>query len=148
MRAETDLLLEPAEPDAIAHLPADPVDLPEQQLLREAGIDVQVAEASADAFIANTLDETDRVLLRHDTCAPSEAESINSIGTRHGIRAPYHRAKLLGITRSKGDTYRMSKIGNWLVSIGAKLDPDWREEIAALLNLLCRQVRLRFAEEG
>jgi hypothetical protein len=34
-----------------------------------------------------------------------------------------------------------------LLSIGAKLDPDWRAELAALLNLLCRQVRLRYAED-
>jgi hypothetical protein len=150
LRAETDGLFEPAEPEAVANLPAEPVDLAEQQLLHEAGIDARAAEASAGAFIANTLDEADRALLRHDTCAPTEPESINSIGARYGIKAPYHRAKQLGITRSKGDTYRdyrMSKVGAWLVSIGARLEPDWREEIAALLNLLCRQVRLRHAEE-
>lgn len=150
LRTETDSLFEPAEPDTIANFPANPVDLAEQQLLHEAGIDVRAAQASASVFITGTLDEADRVLLRQDSCAPSEPQSINSIGTRYGIKAPYHRAKQLGITRSKGDTYRdyrMSKIGAWLVSIGATLEPDWREEIAALLNLLCRQVRLLCAED-
>ncbi|KAF1856335.1 hypothetical protein Lal_00037375 [Lupinus albus] len=117
LRAEADAPFEPAEPDAIASLPAEPVDLAEQQLLHEAGIDVRAAEASAGAFIMGTLDEADRILLHRDTCAPDESQSINSIGTRYGIKAPYHRAKQLGITRSKGDTYRdyrMSKIGAWL----------------------------------
>ncbi|MGI5013786.1 MAG: hypothetical protein ACRYGO_21470 [Janthinobacterium lividum] len=150
LRAETESIFEPVEAEAVTQLPADPVDLAEKQLLREAGIDLQAAKASADEFIAIALDEADRVLLRHDTCASTESESIHRIGTRHAIRAPYHRAKQLGITRSKGDTYRdyrMSKIGAWLLSIGAKIDPDWREEIATLLNVLCRQLRLRYAEE-
>lgn len=150
LREGNDSLFAHLEPGAMADLPAAPVDLAEQQLLHEAGINVREAEASAEAFITSTLDEADRVLLRQDTCAPGEPESINSVGTRYGIKAPYHRAKQLGITRSKGDTYRdyrMSKIGAWLVSIGATLDPDWREEIAALLNLLCRQVRLLCAED-
>lgn len=150
MRFEANSPFEPAQLDRIAHLPADPVDLAEQHLLHEAGIDARAAEASASAFIVGTLDESERVLLRQDTCASNEPKSINSIGTRYGIRAPYHRAKQLGITRSKGDTYRdyrMSKIGAWLVSTGATLDPDWREEIAALLNLLCRQVRLLGSED-
>jgi hypothetical protein len=83
-------------------------------------------------------------------CASSEPEPSSSIGSRYGIKSPHHRAKQLGLTRSGGDTYRdygRSKIGAWLLSIGAKLDPDWRAELAALLNLLCRQVRLRYAED-
>lgn len=150
LRGETDPPPDPAGPDAVDNLAAEPEGLAEAQLLKEAGIDVSAAEASADEFVDKILDEHDRLLLRHDTCAPVEPESIHSIGKRYLIKSPHHKARQLGITRNRGDIYRdyhMSKIGKWLSSLGARIEPDWRLEIAALLNLLCRQLRLRYAED-
>lgn len=126
---------------------AEPTELSESQLLFEAGIDVRAAIESADAFIANALDDGDRAYLRHASCTDGEPEPVSRIAKRLNLgTAFFFRAKKLGITRSKGDTYRgyeQTKIGAWLLSTGAQLHPDWRAELAALLIVLCHQVRRR-----
>ena len=126
---------------------ADPVNPTQSTLLREAGIDAAEAMHSAEAFVM-TLAPAELGYLRHASCADGKAEPISRIAARMGIGATHHLiAKRLGITRSKGETYRgyeKTRIGAWLLSTGAQLHPDWREELATLLLLLCRQVRLRF----
>ncbi|MGV7209825.1 hypothetical protein ACLB1G_18450 [Oxalobacteraceae bacterium A2-2] len=118
-------------------------------LLAEAGIDPRAAMHSADRFIAG-LGARELAYLRHHSCAEGRAEPVSSIAQRLALGSTFHlRAKKLGITRAKGDTYRgyeNTAIGGWLRAVGAQLHPDWREELAALLVLLCRQVRLRAGE--
>jgi hypothetical protein len=125
-----------------AHTPM----LTEAQLLREAGIDIQAALDSADRFIANALDDGDRAYLRHASCADGKPEPVSGIAKRMELGSVFHlKARKLGITRKKGETYRgyeKTKIGGWLLSTGAKLQPDWCMELAALLTLLCQRVRL------
>ena len=118
---------------------------PHADLLGEAGIDVADAMRSADRFVA-TLDIGERAYLHEHACADGKAEPVYKIAERLALRNFHHLAKRLGITRSKGETYRgyeKTKIGAWLLSVGGQLHPEWREELAALLILLCRQVRLR-----
>jgi hypothetical protein len=118
-------------------------------LLSEAGIDPGHVMHSADRFVA-TLQPAELGYLRHASCNEGKAEPISRIAERLTVGASYHlMAKRLGITRSKGETYRgyeKTKIGAWLLSTGAQLHPDWREELATLLLVLCRQVRLHVME--
>jgi len=128
--------------------PATPLHPTQAALLREAGIDAAEALRSAGRFVAN-LAPPELGYLRHASCAEDKAEPISRIAGRMAV-ANYHvMAKRLGITRSKGETYRgyeQTRIGAWLLSTGAKLHPDWREELATLILLLCRQVRLHVTE--
>lgn len=116
-------------------------------LLGEAGIDADVAMQKASAFLA-TLEAGELDYLRDHACADDgAAEPISSIARRHALGSTYHvRARKLGVTRSKGETYAdyaHTRIGKWLLSTGVRLEPDWREEIAALLILLCHQAGLQ-----
>lgn len=115
-------------------------------LLGEAGIDADAAMHKASRFLS-TLEPGERDYLRDHACADDgAAEPISSIARRHALGSTYHtKARKLGVTRSKGETYAQygqTKIGQWLLSAGARLDPDWREEIAVLLVLLCHQAGL------
>lgn len=132
--------------DDTADLPAPLQPAGHAQLLGEAGIDVGQAMHSADRFLVD-LEPGERGCLRANSCAdPSQAEPISRIAERFKMGPGYHRKiAALGITRSKGDTYagyETTKIGRWLCSLGARLAPDWREELAALLIVLCERVRL------
>lgn len=116
--------------------------------LNEAGIDVADALRSADEFLGR-LDDGEAAYLRLHGCSDEdEREPISSIAKRLALGSSYHyKARLLGITRSKGETpagYGKTKIGAWLLSLGATLSGEWREEIALLLQLLClRAISLR-----
>jgi len=128
------------------HAPAEPGQHDRHgQLLAEAGIDVRAAMQSADRFIA-ALPAGEAAYLQHHSCTDEKPEPVSRIAQRMALGATFHiRAKQLGITRSKGETYRgyeATRIGAWLRSTGAQLNPEWREELAALLVLLCQQVRL------
>lgn len=122
---------------------------PHANLLDEAGIDAGAAMRSADHFVA-TLELGELAYLRHHSCNDDKPEPVSRIAERLALGTAFHfKAKKLGITRSKGETYRgyeKTKIGAWLLSVGAQLHPDWREELATLLILLCQQVRLRVRE--
>jgi hypothetical protein len=114
------------------------------QMLVEAGIDLDSATQSAGLFL-NELDSGDFAYLRYNTCVEEdEKEPISRIAARLAIGTGFHfKAKRLGITRSKGETYvgyEKTKIGRWLLSVGAKLNEEWQEELAVLLTLLCLQV--------
>jgi hypothetical protein len=121
-------------------------DEPPAHVLVSGGLDARRVLVGADQFLA-TLDDGELACLRHNSCADhDESEPISSLATRFGMGAGHHaKVKRLGITRSKGQTYEgyeRTAIGRWLLSMGALLRPDWREEVAALLILLCHQVRL------
>ncbi|MGJ7917759.1 hypothetical protein ACI48D_20055 [Massilia sp. LXY-6] len=123
-----------------------PTEVGHARLLREAGIDIGAAMHSADQFLG-TLASGERGCLRDNSCAdPSRAEPISRIAERLNMGPDYHRKiKELGITRTKGATYagyEKTKIGRWLCGLGACLQPDWREELAALLIVLCERVRV------
>jgi hypothetical protein len=132
------------DPDAIG---AAPGTLERHaRLLAEAGIDPEAALDSAGRFVEE-LKDTEYAYLRHNTCADrADAEPMSSIAARLDAGTSYHfQAGKLGITRSKGETYKgyeHTTIGRWLRSAGAQLAPDWREEIAVLLILLCHRVNL------
>lgn len=115
------------------------------RLLDEAGINPRAAMQGADRFV-DGLDEAEVALLRSHTCTDGDKpEPMSAIAARTRMPAWFNRAKALGVTRSKGETYRgyeHTKIGRWLVASGAQLNPDWREEVAALLLLLCQRVRM------
>lgn len=113
-------------------------------LLAEAGIDVDKAADSARVFVED-LEDGERAYLRHHSCAREEKpEPVKSIAERFAMGTSYHyKAQRLGITSEKGAThkdYKKTMIGRWLMSVGAKLIPEWQEELAALLNLLCQKV--------
>ncbi len=129
--------LGPEEPHAAAAMSYE-------QVLAEAGIDFHRVDDAAGEFV-NKLDDGESAYLRYSTCAESEdKEPISRIAKRLKLgTAFHHRAKRLGITREKGATYHgyeETKIGRWLLSVGAKLNPEWREELAILLTLLCQKV--------
>lgn len=112
--------------------------------LAEAGIDLEQAGRSVGQFVSE-LDPGEAAYLRHHSCAEQEEkEAISSIAKRLALGTSYHyKAKTLGITRSKGATYvgyEKTKIGSWLLSVGAKLNEEWQEELAILLILLCLKV--------
>lgn len=115
-----------------------------EHILAEAGIDLREASISAGVFLSD-LDGGEAAYLRHHSCAENEdKESISGIAERLALGSSYHyKAKGLGITRGKGETYvgyEKTKIGRWLLSVGAKLNEEWQEEIAILLTLLCLKV--------
>lgn len=131
-----DGLAEPDRPDRHA------------DVLGAAGINVGDAIRSAERFVEG-LEVGEQAYLKANSCADGKPEPVINIAQRYSVRNHHQRAKQLGITLSKGETYRgyeKTKIGAWLVSLGCRIDPDWREELAALLILLCRQVRLRHLE--
>ena len=105
-------------------------DLGLGQRLREVGIDPGEAAASADDFVAS-LDPLDFTYLSEHACADDDArEPVSSIAARLRASSYHYRAKQLGITRSKGETfagYEQTKIGRWMRSLGAVLAPDWQE---------------------
>lgn len=139
--------LPPLPPDeTIEQLAADDVPVGLARLLGEAGIDPKAAMDGADRFFER-LDDGEVALLRSHTCADGDKpEPMSAIAARSGMPSTwFNRAKALGVTRSKGETYRgyeRTKIGRWLVASGAELNPNWREEVAALLLLLCQRVRM------
>jgi len=117
------------------------------QMLAEAGIDADGASRSAAQFIEE-LDAGEAAYLRYHTCAEQEEkEPLSSIAQRLALGSSYHyKAKSLGISRSKGETYvgyEKTKIGRWLLSVGAMLNKEWQEELAVLLTLLCLQAHAR-----
>lgn len=121
--------------------------LPLTQRLVEAGISPERAGLSANAFLAS-LEAGEIAYLRHHTCEDEPVrEPISSIARRLALGSSYHyKARLLGITRSKGETYvgyEKTKIGAWLLSLGAELSLHWQEELAILLVILCHQALAR-----
>jgi hypothetical protein len=128
-----------------------------EKILSDAGIALDKAVVSAKGFI-DSLSELHRAYLSNDTCA-DEREGIVHIAHRLDARSYHYQAQKLGITRP-GDPpysgYESTRIGGWLVELlgkdilaqGGALDPDWREEYAALLKLLCYQIEQRVQEEG
>lgn len=119
-------------------------------LLSEAGIEIAQVEASATQFIGE-LDSGEVSYLGLNTCADDdEREPLSGIARRLALGSSYHyKARLLGITRSKGETYKgyeTTKIGKWLLSLGAELREDWQDELAVLLMLLCLKVNQQFRE--
>jgi len=136
--------------DEVEQLAAADAPMAQARLLVEAGIDPLAAMHSADRFV-DTLNVGEVALLRSHACADGDKpEPMSAIAARTGMPTTwFNRAKALGVTRSKGETYRgyeRTKIGRWLVSNGAQLQPDWREEVAALLLLLCQRVRMHRRE--
>lgn len=145
-------LLEPDPADGggdggpTAGLAAPPQQTDHTRLLVEAGIDIGAAMHSADQFLKD-LEPGERGCLQANSCVdPSQAEPISRIAERFKMGPGYHRKiTALGITRTKGETYagyETTKIGRWLCSLGARLGPDWRAELAALLIVLCERVRV------
>jgi hypothetical protein len=118
-------------------------DLGLGQRLREVGIDPGEAAASADDFVAS-LDALDFTYLSEHACADEDArEPVSSIAARLRASSYHYRAKQLGITRSKGETfagYEQTKIGRWMRSLGAELVTGWQVEIGILLIVLCERV--------
>lgn len=131
--------------DTVEEVAAPPQAPGYAHLLDEAGIDIGAAIDSADQFLT-TLEAGERACLRENSCADKpQAQPIQRIAERFKMGKDYHRKiTKLGITRSHGDTYKgyeSTKIGRWLCGLGARLHPDWREELAALLLVLCERVR-------
>ena len=134
-----------ADGESLVENAAAELTLNHAQILLEAGIDATRASASATRFL-QSLDPADVAYLRHHSCADEEdREPLSAIAQRLAIGSSYHyRARTLGITRSKGETYagyENTKIGGWLLSVGAALAQDWQMELAVLLILLCLQVQ-------
>lgn len=134
------------EDDPVAAVAAPAQRPGHAHLLEEAGIDIGAAIVSADGFLTG-LERGERACLRDHSCADkAESQPISRIAERMQMGASYHRqVRTLGITRSKGETYdgyEDTKIGRWLCGLGARLHPDWREEIATLLIVLCERVRI------
>jgi hypothetical protein len=113
------------------------------QRLQEAGIEIAHAASSADAFLRE-LDSLEVAYLSEHTCADSDARKpVSQIAARLKASSYHYRAKLLGITRSKGETfegYGETKIGRWMGSLGAHFKSDWQEEILSLISILCERV--------
>ena len=142
--AEDEALVDPKEPEEKTFQTI-------VQGLADAGIEVGEAAHSADQFLG-TLERGERAYLRYHTCSEEEnREPISSIAKRWELGSSYHyKARQLGITRSKGETYvgyEKTAIGGWLKKVGAQLTPDWREEIAMLLLLLCQRALAMPGEE-
>lgn len=140
----------PQLPEEVEDLAAADTPVAHARLLDEAGIDPLAVMHSADRFV-EALEPGEVALLRSHSCAEGDKpEPMSAIATRSGMPTTwFSRAKALGVTRSKGETYRgyeRTKIGRWLVSNGAQLHPDWREEVAALILLLCQRVRMHRRE--
>ena len=114
------------------------------QVLREAGIKLEHVDSSAEKFV-NGLNLGEKAYLRNNTCAEhEESEPISHIAKRLALSSYHYKAKKLGVTREKGEThmgYENTLIGGWLVSVGAKVNPEWREELSILISLLCMKVR-------
>lgn len=140
----------PQPPEEFEDLAAADTPVGHARLLGEAGIDPLAVMHSADRFV-EALEPGEVALLHSHSCTDGDKpEPMSAIAARTGMPATwFSRAKALGVTRSKGETYRgyeRTKIGRWLVSNGAQLHPDWREEVAALILLLCQRVRMHRRE--
>lgn len=132
---------EPLDPG----LAAAPATTGHERLLREAGIDTGMAMHSADGFLARLAPGEIAYLSLHTCSDEQEREPVSAIARRFSLgTAFHHKARRLGITRSKGESYRdygKTSIGRWMLDVGVEMDLDWREEIAALLTMLCQRVR-------
>lgn len=139
-----DLELPEDTDDEVSGEASDGLELSALQRLHEAGIDSARVVASADDFVG-ALDPLEQAYLSENTCEEGKArQPISAIAARLKASSYHYRAKLLGITLSKGDGYagyEETKIGRWLSSLGASMAPHWREEIAILLSVLCQRVR-------
>jgi hypothetical protein len=118
-------------------------------LLAEAGIDVAVANAEADRFLA-TLGEGEWRMLRHHTCAEDDERlPMDAIAKRWQIASYHYKAKKLGITGQKGgffQGYESTLLGGWLKKLRAEISPEWHRELVALLNLLCLRIQKTMGE--
>jgi hypothetical protein len=113
-------------------------------LLAEAGIDLGNAVESARRFVA-MLEAAEKAYLALNTCSDEEnRQPISAIADRLRLGSSYHyKAKQLGITGSKGGFYQgyeKTRIGQWLVSLGAQINREWQRELMVLLVILCSQV--------
>jgi len=116
----------------------------QHQLLVEAGIDLGNAVESARRFVA-MLEAAEKAYLALNTCSDDEDQyPISAIADRLRLGSSYHyKAKQLGITGSKGGFYQgyeKTRIGQWLVSVGAQISHEWQRELMILLVILCHQV--------
>lgn len=148
------LTTEEEETEAVVEAAHDVGNSPEAygRILAEAGIDLEQASRSAGQFLGE-LDPGEAAYLRHHSCAEHEdKEAISSIAERLALGSSYHyKAKTLGITRAKGETYadyEKTKIGRWLLAQGAKFSTEWQEELAILLILLCLKVHGKTEESA
>lgn len=117
------------------------LSLEHRHLLAEAGIDLEAAISAADQFVTR-LDAGELAYLSLNTCQDDgHDEPISAIAKRMALGSSYHyRARQLGVTGAKGgffQGYESTKLGQWLVSLGARINQEWREELAVLLTLLC-----------
>jgi hypothetical protein len=123
----------------------------QHQLLVEAGIDPANATESAQRFVA-ALAAAERAYLALNTCSDKDKyQPISTIAKRMQLGSSYHyKAKQLGITGDKGGFYQgyeHTLIGQWLVSLGARISPEWRRELMLLIVILCQQVLEHCREE-
>lgn len=100
---------------AAAHQPAAGSHLACGAVLAEAGLQMDQVVPSAAAFI-DGLDSSERAYLGLNTCADEHSrQPVSGIAARLALGSSYHyKARQLGITRSKGDTfhgYHSTKIG-------------------------------------
>jgi hypothetical protein len=116
----------------------------QHQLLVEAGIDLGNAVESARRFVA-MLEAAEKAYLALNTCSDDEDQHpISAIADRLRLGSSYHyKAKQLGITGRKGGFYQgyeNTRIGRWLVSVGARISHEWQRELTVLFVILCHQV--------
>lgn len=123
----------------------------QHQLLIEAGIDLDNAVESARHFVT-MLEAAEKTYLARNTCsAGKDRQPISAIADRLRLGSSYHyKAKQLGITGSKGGFYQgyeKTRIGQWLVSLGAQINREWQRELMVLFVILCHQVLEQCREE-
>lgn len=107
-------------------------------------LDEKQVACAARAFLEQ-LDEVGRVYLTENFCAPEGTRRpLCDLAKAYQIKGYHYRAGKLGITEPRGgfgdpSEFAATQIGQWLQGLGLTVDREHRGEIAAALQILCRE---------
>lgn len=112
-----------------------------ETLLGEAGIPLARMTGSVERFIDELAgeDKTYVLYLKLHLC-PDEPVPLSTLAQTYRIPSYHYRAERLGITGKKGGFargYEKTRIGQWLVSLGLRIESAFEREIAAAFAYLC-----------
>jgi len=118
-------------------------NLDDASILRDVGKSEEQVKSSARDFLLNC-EQWVRLYLEFHTCAEqAEFLPLKQLAEIYKIPAYHYRARLLGISRKKGEfekDYDKTILGQWLVSLSINIDFENQDVIHLAFKILCREV--------
>jgi hypothetical protein len=119
--------------------PAPPIE-DDIQLLKESGLTPKQVKDSAHQFLQHS-EEWVRLYLALHTCPDKDEQlALNQLAKNYQIPSYHHRARIVGITRKKGEFetgYEKTLLGQWLISLGLTITSENQEVIEVAFKILC-----------